>query len=106
MAVYCADGDASPQIVHSPAHALGRWTRREIAEWLVKQLQQQDIPTLVGIDHSFPIRYFERYPEAVGDWDHFLNDFQRFWRNCSRLRGRKRFAVEIPCLVVPPQESE
>ena len=26
--------------------------------------------------------------------------------NCSRLRGRKRFAVEIPCLVVPPQEAE
>ena len=24
-------------------------------------------------------------------------------RNCSRLRGRKRFAVEIPCSVAPPQ---
>ena len=24
-------------------------------------------------------------------------------RNCSRLRGRKRLAVEIPCLVAPPQ---
>ena len=27
-------------------------------------------------------------------------------RNCSRLRGRKRFAVEIPYLVAPPQEAE
>ena len=26
--------------------------------------------------------------------------------NCSRLRGRKRFAVEIPYLVAPPQEAE
>ena len=81
LAVYCADGDAPPQLVHPPADALGRWTRREIAGWLVEHLQEQDIPTLVGIDHSFsfPIRYFREHNVPVGDWDHFLNDFRRYW---------------------------
>ena len=81
LAVYCADGDAPPQLVHPPADALGRWTRREIAGWLVEHLQEQDIPTLVGIDHSFsfPIRYFREHNVPMGDWDHFLNDFRRYW---------------------------
>ena len=27
-------------------------------------------------------------------------------RNCSRLRGRDRFAMEVPCLAALPQEAE
>ena len=37
---------------------------------------------------------------------HLQRSLDRMDGNCSRLRGRKRFAVEIPCLVVPPQEAE
>jgi hypothetical protein len=55
------------------------WTRRGIAEWLVKKLGEP-IPTLVGIDHgfSFPLRYFETH-QLVPDWPAFLDDFQRHW---------------------------
>ena len=82
LAVYRADGNARPQKVYPPAGGVvRRWTRREIAEWLVAQLNQEDIPTLVGIDHafSFPTRYFGRYNLPMPGWDHFLNDFRENW---------------------------
>ena len=68
MAIYCAEGNAPPQKVCSQQDNLGRWTRREIAEWLVNQLTEENRPTLVGIDHafSFPIRYFQEYHELHG----------------------------------------
>ena len=55
------------------------WTRRGIAEWMVKQLAE-DVPTLAGIDHgfAFPIRYFEAHG-LKHEWGTFLDDFQRHW---------------------------
>ena len=82
LAVYCADADAPPQEVHSQQDNLGRWTRREIAEWLVNQLNEEGKPTLVGIDHafSFPDRYFQEYDELQRrGWDYFLDDFREHW---------------------------
>ena len=82
LAVYCADGDKPPVRVCSQVDPLCRWTRAEIAEWLVERLQEQDRPTLVGIDHafSFPIHYFQRYPGVTqGNWDRFLKDFRAHW---------------------------
>ena len=82
LAIYCAEGNAPPQKVRSQQDNLGRWTRREIAEWLVNQLMEESRPTLVGIDHafSFPIRYFQEYRELHGlSWDYFLDDFREHW---------------------------
>ena len=82
LAIYCADGNAPPQEVLSQQDNLGRWTRREIAEWLVNQLMEEGKPTLVGIDHafSFPIRYFQEYHELHRrSWDYFLDDFREHW---------------------------
>ena len=82
LAVYCADGNAAPVRVCSQVERLCRWTRAEIARWLVEWLQEQDRPTLVGIDHafSFPIDYFRRYPVLLHrDWGDFLDDFQAHW---------------------------
>ena len=82
LAIYCADGNAPPQEVLSQQDTLGRWTRGEIAEWLVNQLMEENRPTLVGIDHafSFPIRYFQEYHELHGrSWDDFLDDFREHW---------------------------
>ena len=55
------------------------WTRRELYEWLLKQLKK-DTPALVGIDHSFsfPDHYFQLH-EVPRDWDAFLEDFHRHW---------------------------
>jgi hypothetical protein len=54
------------------------WTRRGLAEWLRDELDQE-IPTLVGIDHafSFPLAYSEEY-RLSSNWQDFL-DFQHHW---------------------------
>ncbi len=55
------------------------FTRREIAEWLVKALST-GTPTMVGIDHgfSFPLQYFQKYDLPL-DWPLFLDDFRLHW---------------------------
>jgi hypothetical protein len=60
LRVYMAEGDELPIDVLPPPSLRKYWTRRGVAEWLVKQLGGTT-PTLVGIDHgfSFPMRYFE-----------------------------------------------
>ncbi len=77
MPVYLAEGEAAPVDVPPPPSPRKYWTRRGIAEWLVKRLSE-GAPTLVGIDHgfSFPLRYFEAHGLAP-DWPAFLDDFQR-----------------------------
>jgi hypothetical protein len=79
LRVYLANGDAPPAEVLPPPSPRKYWTRRGIAEWMVKQLAE-GTPTLVGIDHgfSFPLRYFEVHG-LQPDWPTFLDDFQRHW---------------------------
>ena len=55
-------------------------------------------------------RQVAEWPIAVGDETgtsvaHPVSIFTVIG-NCSRLRGRKRFAVEMRYLVAPPQEAE
>jgi hypothetical protein len=79
LRIYRAEGNASPVEILPPPSPRKYWTRRGIAEWLVKRLAE-DAPALVGIDHgfSFPLRYFEAHGLAH-DWPAFLDDFQRCW---------------------------
>jgi len=79
LRVYSATASSKPIEVLPPKSTPKYWTRRGIAEWLVASLNE-DIPTLVGIDHSFsfPMRYFE-YHQLTQDWIHFLEDFQAHW---------------------------
>ena len=81
LRVYVADGNAQPQEAITERNRFVRWTRRDIAEWLVRQLGNESTPTLVGIDHafSFPERYFQEYGLLGHDWDHFLDDFREHW---------------------------
>ena len=79
LRVYMAEGDGVPiEILPSPSRRK-YWTRRGIAEYLVKRLAE-DPPALVGIDHgfSFPLRYFEAHALEL-DWPAFLEDFQHHW---------------------------
>ena len=79
LRVYMAEGDGVPiEILPSPSRRK-YWTRRGIAEYLVKRLTE-DPPALVGIDHgfSFPLRYFEAHALEL-DWPAFLEDFQHHW---------------------------
>ena len=80
LAVCCADADAEPVAVPTYAQRAVRWTRMELAHWLVKRLQEP-VRTLVGIDHafSFPIDYFDHYDLPEGNWAQFLEDFHHHW---------------------------
>jgi hypothetical protein len=64
--------------VQPPSSPRRYWTRRGLAEWLRDELDQE-IPTLVGIDHafSFPLAYSEEY-RLSSNWQDFL-DFQHHW---------------------------
>jgi hypothetical protein len=79
LRVYMADRNTPPTEVPPPPSPRKYWTRREIAEWLVQRLSEEQA-TLVGIDHgfSFPLRYFDKY-HLPHDWQAFLDDFQRHW---------------------------
>ena len=79
LRVYAADGASAPAEVNPPPGLKKYWTRRGVAEWLVRQLSANG-PALVGIDHgfSFPLDYFERHG-LPHDWPSFLDDFQRHW---------------------------
>ncbi len=77
--VFEASRDTLPTEVMPPSSPRKYWTRRGLAEWLAEELSK-DIPTIVGIDHSFsfPKRYFEVHL-LEPDWPIFLDDFQNHW---------------------------
>ena len=79
LRVYEADLTLPPVEVQPPPSPRKYWTRRGIAEWLVKRLSENR-PLLVGIDHgfSFPLQYFEKHGLPL-DWSAFLEDFHRHW---------------------------
>lgn len=79
LRVYVADETSRASEVLPPPSPRRYWTRQGIAEWLVERLQEE-IPTIVGIDHgfSFPIQYFDRH-NLPKDWPAFLDDFQKHW---------------------------
>lgn len=79
LRMYEATPTQQPAEVPPPPSPRKYWTRRGLAEWLVKELRSGP-PTLVGIDHafSFPLRYFEVH-RLPPDWPAFLEDFHRHW---------------------------
>jgi hypothetical protein len=79
LRVYSASGSGTPEQVLLPIPPQWFWTRRGLAEWLRKELDNETA-TLVGIDHafSFPIEYFDRY-DLRRHWPTFLVDFRRHW---------------------------
>jgi hypothetical protein len=78
LRIYMAERASDPVEVRPPTPQR-HWTRRGIAEWLVKELSIGP-PTLAGIDHgfSFPLEYFAKHRVPRG-WPAFLDDFQLHW---------------------------
>ena len=58
--------------------AEGRWSRRDLAEWLLEELGGEQ-PAVVGLSHafSFPQSYMDRHD--LKSWDDFLRDFEQHW---------------------------
>jgi hypothetical protein len=79
LRVYVGEGTGSPVEKFPPSSGRKYWSRKGVAEWIVKSLSD-GVPTLVGIDHgfSFPLRYFEKYGLKF-DWPVFLDDFEHYW---------------------------
>ena len=79
LRIYEADQVNLPREVGPPPSPRKYWTRREIAEWLVKRLSENTL-ALVGIDHGFslPLKYFKKHGLPL-DWPAFLDDFQQHW---------------------------
>ena len=81
--VYSTEGHNLPErvCIHPRQGNAKHWHRRGIAEWLMDELANPAIRTIVGIDHafSFPIDYFDAYGLAGHGWDAFLDDFHKYW---------------------------
>lgn len=79
LQVYLADAAGEARPVNPPPPSRSKWTRREVAAWLVERLSETSA-TIVGIDHgfSFPKKYFDEH-RLPNDWGVFLNDFQDHW---------------------------
>jgi hypothetical protein len=77
LEVYSATTDDAKR-VEPPNSNNKRWTRQEIAEWLIKQAKS-NVRFIAGIDHGFslPRTYFER--NGITSWSHFLDDFVEHW---------------------------
>jgi hypothetical protein len=81
LQVYLAEGRAQPVAVQTPASPAGKgwkWTRNELAAWIVS-LGKEGRRFILGIDHafSFPATYLDRW--GLKSWDAFLADFCTHW---------------------------
>jgi hypothetical protein len=78
LRVFVAREGHEPYQEWNPGSAEGRWSRQELAEWLLEQITG-DEATLVGLDHafSFPQSYMVR--NNLKSWDEFIQDFGDHW---------------------------
>ena len=76
--VYTAREDHEPYLESNPEDGNGRWSRRDLAEWLLARLGGEEA-VIVGLDHafSFPQTYMDRH--QLKSWDDFLADFEGHW---------------------------
>lgn len=56
----------------------GRWSRQELAEWLLAELTREE-RVIVGIDHAFAFPQSYMHRNDLESWDAFLRDFEERW---------------------------
>lgn len=91
--VYSAGRGERPQSVDNPTTRRTRWSRRELAAWLLRLLQGEG-PTLVGIDHAFSFPTSEL--DGIPTWDQFLDWFCNRWRTDQETVSDAIEAVQPP----------
>ncbi|HEX5760018.1 MAG TPA: hypothetical protein VF121_12575 [Thermoanaerobaculia bacterium] len=76
--VFAARGDHTPYQEFNQDDERGRWSRRELAEWLLGKVRDEG-SLAVGLDHafSFPQSYMDRHD--LESWTDFLEDFEGHW---------------------------
>jgi hypothetical protein len=78
LIVFTAVVDHEPYRELNFADSEGRWSRQDLAEWLLAKLTG-DERVVVGLDHafSFPQSYMDRH--GLESWEQFLRDFAEHW---------------------------
>jgi hypothetical protein len=78
LLVFAARGDHEPYRELNRDDGEGRFSRQELAEWLLGRLRE-DERVIVGLDHafSFPQSYMHRH--GLESWEAFLRDFEEHW---------------------------
>ena len=76
LRLYTAEGNTPPTEVRPTIDGRRHWSRRSLAEWLGRTLDNP-ARALVGIDHgfAFPRTWYEQHGIEPG-WDGFLADFR------------------------------
>lgn len=83
----CSNGTENPFIFKSKHNIdiLGAWSRKSLAEWLVKVLQSRE-KVLIGIDHQFSLPHDFLISNNINNWNMVLNTFSNF---CNTSKGIK-----------------
>jgi hypothetical protein len=78
LIVFAAQKDKEPYRDLNRDDGEGRFSRQELAEWLLAKLDEGE-RVIIGIDHafSFPQSYMHRH--GIESWEHFLRDFEEHW---------------------------
>lgn len=105
LRVYTATPATPPAEVAPPPSRRKYWSRKELAEWLVEQMNGPE-RVLVGIDHSFsfPLKYFEHH-ELQHDWVEFLEFFQMCWPTAAPHMDVESIRTGKAGLLLTPSEG-
>lgn len=78
LIVFAAREDHEPWRELNRADGEGRWSRQELAAWMLGKLGEES-RVVVALDHafSFPQSYMHR--NDLADWTAFLRDFEEHW---------------------------
>lgn len=78
LRVFAAEEDHVPFQERNDRSEEGRWSRQDLAEWLLEQITG-DQSVVVGLEHafSFPQSYMDRH--GLTSWTEFIEDFEAHW---------------------------
>jgi hypothetical protein len=79
LRVFVAGREREPEEERDDQVRSGRWSRERLAGWLRDRLQEE-VPTIVGIDHAFSYPRGAMGEEARENWDDFLEWFETRWQ--------------------------
>lgn len=78
LRVFVAGRERAPEQERDDQARSGLWSRERLAVWLRDRLQEE-VPTIVGIDHAFSYPLEAMDGVAPENWDGFLEWFEARW---------------------------
>jgi len=78
LVVFAAIGEAEPWRELNRADGEGRWSRQELAAWLLGKLSEE-ARIVVGLDHAFGFPQSYMLRNDLASWEAFLRDFEEHY---------------------------